>query len=59
MEFLERFGLTSLDDLPVVDAAIAQRLAVPEADAVDAQDALDAAVEASASGTGLPDGGPR
>ena len=59
VEFLERFGLTSLDDLPVVDAAVAQRLAAPEADAVDAQDALDAAVEASASDTGLPDGGPR
>ena len=72
VEFLERFGLTSLDDLPVVDAAVAQRLAVPEADAVDARDALQAATDAhdalfalaaaegaSASDTGLPDGGPR
>ncbi len=59
VEFLERFGLTSLDDLPVVDAAVAQRLAVPEADAVDAQDALDAAEGAPASDAGLLDGGPR
>ena len=59
VEFLERFGLTSLDDLPVVDAAVAQRLAVPEADAADARDALDAAVGASASDIGLLDGGPR
>ncbi len=36
VEFLERFGLTSLDDLPVVDAAVAERLAIPEADAADA-----------------------
>lgn len=33
VEFLERFGLTSLEDLPVVDAAIAERLTIPEADA--------------------------
>ncbi len=46
VEFLERFGLTSLDDLPVVDAAVAQRLAVPEADAVDVRDALEAARDA-------------
>ena len=59
VEFLERFGLTSLDDLPVVDAAVAQRLAVPEADAVDAQDALDAAEGAPASDAGVLDGGPR
>ncbi len=66
VEFLERFGLTSLDELPVVDAAIAQRLTVPEADVVDAQDALQVAADAldalaaaegaSASDTGLPGG---
>jgi segregation and condensation protein B len=43
VEFLERFGLTSLDDLPVVDAAVAARLTLPEADAVDAADSRDAA----------------
>ena len=59
VEFLERFGLTSLDDLPVVDAAVAQRLAAPEADAVDAQDALDAAEGTPAFDAGLLDGGPR
>lgn len=36
VEFLERFGLTSLDDLPVVDAAVAERLTIPEADAARA-----------------------
>ncbi len=30
VEFLERFGLTSLDDLPLLDAAVAERLATPE-----------------------------
>jgi segregation and condensation protein B len=38
-EFLERFGLTSLDDLPTLDAETAERLAevaVPETDAEDA-----------------------
>ena len=43
VEFLERFGLTSLDDLPVVDAAVAARLTLPEADAVDAADSRDTA----------------
>jgi segregation and condensation protein B len=35
VDFLERFGLTSIDDLPVVEPDIAQRLAAPEADAAD------------------------
>lgn len=50
-EFLERFGLTSLDDLPVLDADVAARLAedgeaelAPEDDAVPDEDV--AAVEA-------------
>jgi segregation and condensation protein B len=53
VEFLERFGLTSLDDLPVVDAAIAERLMIPEAAAVDAAEA------APPFGAGLPAGWPR
>jgi len=48
MEFLERFGLTSLDDLPIVDAAIAERLTIPEADAADAADPAGAAGAAGA-----------
>ena len=36
-EFLERFGLTSLDDLPEVDAEIAARLAESEEAAMAAQ----------------------
>jgi segregation and condensation protein B len=46
VEFLERFGLASLDDLPVVDAAVAARLTIPEADAADA--ASNAAMDAGA-----------
>jgi segregation and condensation protein B len=49
MEFLERFGLTSLDDLPVVDAAVAERLTIPEANAADAAGAADAADAAGAA----------
>ena len=30
VEFLERFGLVSLDDLPLLDAAVAERLVTPE-----------------------------
>jgi segregation and condensation protein B len=30
VEFLERFGLLSLDDLPLLDATVAERLATPE-----------------------------
>ncbi len=46
VEFLERFGLTSIDDLPVVDAAIAERLTLPDADA-----AADPATAASTAGS--------
>jgi segregation and condensation protein B len=35
MEFMERFGLTSLDDLPPLEADIAARLAQAEADAAE------------------------
>ncbi len=34
-EFLERFGLASLDDLPPLDAEVAARLVLPEQDAED------------------------
>ena len=47
VEFLERFGLTSLEDLPVVDAAVAARLTIPEGDA-----AASATPEAPADGAG-------
>jgi segregation and condensation protein B len=42
-EFLERFGLTSLDDLPPLDAEVAARLMLPDADDPDASDEDDAA----------------
>lgn len=42
MEFMERFGLTSLDDLPPLEADIAAQLAQAEADA-------DAGLDAEAS----------
>ena len=35
MEFMERFGLTSLDDLPPLEAEVAARLAEAEADDED------------------------
>jgi segregation and condensation protein B len=41
-EFLERFGLASLDELPPLDAEVAARLVVPEAGAEDDEDADDA-----------------
>ncbi len=44
-DFLERFGLTSLDDLPPLDADVAARLVDPEAEAtaeVDGDEAIDA-----------------
>lgn len=42
-DFLERFGLTSLDDLPPLDSSVAQRLVTvdDEAAAIDAEAALD------------------
>ena len=39
-EFLERFGLASLDELPPLDAEVAARLIVPDADA-DGEDDHD------------------
>ena len=47
VEFLERFGLASIGDLPVVDAAVAERLTIPEADAADAASAVDTASAAA------------
>jgi segregation and condensation protein B len=54
VEFLERFGLTSIDDLPVVDAAIAERLTLPDADAV-----ADPAAVALTAGSSAIDAGAR
>ncbi len=42
-EFLERFGLLSLDDLPVLDASVAERLVAPGAEGDDAATGEDAA----------------
>ena len=50
MDFLERFGLTSIDALPVLEADIAQRLTTPEADTAEASRARGAAQTASARG---------
>ena len=36
VDFLERFGLFSLDDLPVLDSSVAERLAAPAPDGDDA-----------------------
>ena len=38
MEFMERFGLTSLDDLPPIEAEIAARLAEAEMEAAEGDD---------------------
>ncbi|HEY5495623.1 MAG TPA: SMC-Scp complex subunit ScpB [Candidatus Limnocylindrales bacterium] len=61
VEFLERFGLTSIDDLPVVDAAIAERLTLPDADAAadPAAAALTADSAAIDAGARHPAGRPR
>src|SRR5450759_450963 len=61
VEFLERFGLTSIDDLPVVDAAIAERLTLHDADAAadPAAAALTADSAAIDAGARQPAGRPR
>jgi segregation and condensation protein B len=61
VEFLERFGLTSIDDLPVVDAAIAERLTLPDADAAadPAATAMTAGSPAIGAGARQPAGRPR
>jgi hypothetical protein len=48
MEFMERFGLTSLDDLPPLEAEIAAQLAQAEEDSR----------AAAAAGTPAPDEDP-
>jgi segregation and condensation protein B len=48
MEFMERFGLTSLDDLPPLEAEIAAQLAQAEADASAGGDEEAAAGEGAA-----------
>jgi segregation and condensation protein B len=52
VEFLERFGLTSIDDLPVVDAAVAERLTLPDADLAGA--ATGGAASNGYAATGAP-----
>ncbi len=47
-EFLERFGLTSLDDLPPLDPEVAARLVIPD----DEADALDEVEDATGPDTG-------
>jgi hypothetical protein len=42
MEFMERFGLTSLDDLPPLEAEIAAQLAQAEEDARAESETTDA-----------------
>jgi hypothetical protein len=60
VEFLERFGLTSLEDLPVVDAAVAERLTIPEAEAAPgATPAASAGGTGDRTGAGQPAGRPR
>ena len=61
VEFLERFGLTSIDDLPVVDAAIAERLTLPDADAAagPAAAAMTAGSPEIGAGARQPAGRPR
>jgi segregation and condensation protein B len=52
-EFLERFGLASLDELPPLDAEVAARLVAPEADADEADQRDDPDAPAV-----MPDDGP-
>ncbi len=61
VEFLERFGLTSIDDLPVVDAAIAERLTLADGDAAagPAAAAMTAGGAAIDAGARRPAGRPR
>jgi segregation and condensation protein B len=63
MEFMERFGLTSLDDLPPLEADIAARLAQAEVDAAEGLPAEGLPADgdagttvAAASSEGLPMG---
>jgi len=58
VEFLERFGLVSLDELPLLDADVAQRLATPgspdrEVDELPGGGSAEDSAEAAG-----PDGGP-
>jgi segregation and condensation protein B len=56
MEFMERFGLTSLDDLPPIEAEVAARLA--EADVDDTVDVTDADGATSTDQPGSDPGDP-
>ena len=56
----DQFGLTSLEDLPVVDAAVAERLTIPEAEAAPgATPAASAGGTGDRTGAGQPAGRPR
>jgi segregation and condensation protein B len=56
-DFLERFGLLSLEELPVLDAAVAERLASPEPDAPADADAPSFADDPAHPGLDLRDAG--
>jgi segregation and condensation protein B len=51
-DFLERFGLTSLEELPPLDSAVAERLAVVEDDDRGGDPALDTDTEPRSVGPG-------
>jgi segregation and condensation protein B len=63
IDFLERFGLASLDDLPPLDAPAAGRLVDAQQDATTGSEAPAAATLAAdrtvADGAGVPDLDPR
>jgi len=54
-DFLERFGLTSLDELPPLDSAVAERLTAIDDDA-PVLPAVDAAIDGRSVGPGRPPG---
>ena len=56
MEFMERFGLTSLDDLPPLEAEIAAQLAGAQADAAEITETADAADAVPDGATSSADG---
>jgi segregation and condensation protein B len=58
MEFMERFGLTSLDDLPPLEAEIAAQLAQAEEDSKADGEGEGGAADESAAQPGDPDAAP-
>ena len=57
MEFMERFGLTSIDDLPPLEAEIAAQLAQAELEAAEHGSAPDSEPDDGAPGDGEADDG--